>query len=197
MSTSLRSEHCPSGIYSPGTYSGSLPPQSRDIGNSVSRRLVDTSHRPPSITSPPVPVITHTEHGRPQVKRREIRTRTSSGYPVSGPSFTFGSGESFPQYPRLGRYWHRHADYPPRKFCSAQKCLPTHGITQLGLRSRPTGSSNLRPLQRHFHSLGLTNQFSPKCRSDPLVLATLLRQWQDLSFTTSQESLSSLSRLSS
>ena len=36
-STSLQSEHCPSGIYSPGTYSGSLPPSSRDIGNSISR----------------------------------------------------------------------------------------------------------------------------------------------------------------
>ena len=36
-STSLQSEHCPSGTYSPGTYSGSLLPSSRDIGNSISR----------------------------------------------------------------------------------------------------------------------------------------------------------------
>ena len=47
------------------------------------------------------------------------------------------------------------------------------------------GRLYLRPLQRHFHSLGLTNRFTPPCRSDPLVLATLLRQQQDLTFLTS------------
>ena len=41
-----------------------------------------------------------------------------------------------------------------------------------------------RPLQRHFHSLGLTNQVTPPLPSDTLVLANLLRQWQDLSFLT-------------
>ena len=45
----------------------------------------------------------------------------------------------------------------------------------------PRGRLHLRPLQRHFYSLGLTNRFSPPRRSYPLVLATLLRQWQDLS----------------
>ena len=79
LSTSLRSEQCSPGFYTPWTYSGSLPPLSRDIGNSISRRLADTSPRPPSITSPPVSVTKHTEYGRPQVKRRQIRTRTSSG----------------------------------------------------------------------------------------------------------------------
>ena len=37
-------------------------------GNSISRRLVDTSPRPPSVTSPPVSVTKHTEYGRPQIK---------------------------------------------------------------------------------------------------------------------------------
>ena len=37
----------------------------------------------------------------------------------------------------------------------------------------PLGHLHLRPLQRHFHSQG------------PIVLANLLRQWQDLSFLTS------------
>ena len=43
----------------------------------------------------------------------------------------------------------------------------------------------LRPLQRHFHSLGLTDRFTPPRRSDPLVLANLLRYWQDQRFLTS------------
>ena len=49
----------------------------------------------------------------------------------------------------------------------------------------PLGRLYLRPLQRHFHSLGLTDRFTPPRRSDPLVLANLLRQWQDLHFLTS------------
>ena len=43
----------------------------------------------------------------------------------------------------------------------------------------------LRPLQRHFYSLGLTNRFTPPRRSDPLVLANLLWHWQDLCYLTS------------
>ena len=35
LNTSLQSEHCPSCTYLPGTYSGSLPPSSRDISNSI------------------------------------------------------------------------------------------------------------------------------------------------------------------
>ena len=49
----------------------------------------------------------------------------------------------------------------------------------------PLGRLYLRPLPRHFHSLGLTNQFTPPRRSDPLVLANLLRQWHDLCFLAS------------
>ena len=49
----------------------------------------------------------------------------------------------------------------------------------------PLGRLYLRPLQRHFHSLGLTNRFTPPHRSDPLAFANLLRHWQDLRFLTS------------
>ena len=62
------------------------------------------------------------------------------------------------------------------------RSVPIHGITQLGL---PLGHLHLRSLQQHLHSLGMTNPFSPRRHSDPLVLATLLGQWQDLSFLTS------------
>ena len=49
----------------------------------------------------------------------------------------------------------------------------------------PLGCLYLTSLQRHFHSLGLTNQFTSQHRSDPLFLANLLRHWQDLHFLTS------------
>ena len=47
------------------------------------------------------------------------------------------------------------------------------------------GCLYLRPLQRYFHSLGVTDRFTRPRQSDPLVLASLLQQWQDLSFLTS------------
>ena len=49
----------------------------------------------------------------------------------------------------------------------------------------PLGRLYLRPLQRHFHSLGLTSRFTPPRRSDPVVLANLLRHWLDPHFLTS------------
>ena len=53
----------------------------------------------------------------------------------------------------------------------------------------PLGRLYLRPLQRHFHSLGLTDWFTPPRRSDPLVLANLLLPGRTYVFLP-QESLS-------
>ena len=50
----------------------------------------------------------------------------------------------------------------------------------------PLGRLHPRPLQQHIHALGLTNRFTPPCRSDQSVLAPLLQQWQDQSFLTSE-----------
>ena len=58
-------------------------------------------------------------------------------------------------------------------------------FTRLASGLIPLGRLYLRPLQRHFHSLGLTDRFTPPRRSDPLVFVTQLRQWQDLRFLTS------------
>ena len=122
--------------------------------------------------------------------------------PVSGASITLGLGESFPPSIQssgdmaLGRaslpiskareIWHMHADFR----ISSQKTLSYREVSQFmeslnwasGLI--PLGHLHYRPLQ-HFHSLGLTNCFSKPRRSDPVVLVTLLRQWQNLSFLTS------------
>ena len=102
-----------------------------DIGNPVSRRLVNILSRPSSVITPPVSVISHTEHSGPQVKRSEIRTRTSSEYPFSGASVTLGSGESFP--PNIKA---REIDDSthvlnilPENFV-IHRSVPIHGITQ-------------------------------------------------------------------
>ena len=69
---------------------------------------------------------------------------------------------------------------------SSLKVLTYHQVAQLmgslnwasGLI--PLGHLYMRPLQRHFHSLGLTDRFTPPRQSDPLVLVNLLWHWQDL-----------------
>ena len=64
---------------------------------------------------------------------------------------------------------------------SSQKTLSYREVSQF--MGSLNWASGLIPLGHlHFHSLGLTNQFSTPWHSDPV---TLLRQWQDLSFLTS------------
>ena len=141
-STSLRSEQCPSGSYSPGTHSGSLhvPPSSGDFGNSVSRRSADISSRTSSVITPPVLVTKYTEYGRPKVKRSKIQTRTSSEYPVSGASVTLGSKKSFPRNMQSSGDNSKCVPYIIPKHAVIFRSVLIHGITQLGLRSHPTGS---------------------------------------------------------
>ena len=77
----------------------------------------------------------------PQVKQSKIRTRTSSGYPVSGASVSPGSGESFPpNIQGLGDNSMCMPNILPNS-SGIQRSVPVHGITQLGLRSHPTGTT--------------------------------------------------------
>ena len=55
----------------------------------------------------------------------------------------------------------------------------------MGSLNWASGRLYLRPLQRYFHLFGLTDLFTPPRRSDALVLANLLRHWQDPRFLTS------------
>ena len=120
------------------------------IGNSICRRLVDTSPRPANVTSPSVSVTNHTRHGRPQVKRSKIQTRTSSGYPVSGASITFGSRESFPaSIQGSGDNGTDNLIILPENIV-VYRIVPIHGITQLALRSHAVESSTLEALAFSF-----------------------------------------------
>ena len=78
------------------------------------------------------------------------------------------------------------AQYPHNQFCLRLKCPDLLGSLVWALGLILLNFLYRRPLQWHFHSLGLTNRFTPPYHSDPLVLTSLLRQWQDLSFLTSE-----------
>ena len=92
-------------------------------------------------------------------------------------------GELPSHYPKLRRYGTRMPDILPENFV-VQRSVPIYGITQLGLRSHPTGSSTLEALTT-LSFIRSKNRFSTPRRTDPVVLATLLRHWQNLSFLTS------------
>ena len=137
VSTSLPSEHCPSGIYSHGTHNGSLPPLSGDIRNPVSRQLVDTPPRLSSVFTPPVSVITNTELGRPHYTKRN-RTRTIQDIQFLGLRLHL---ESFPlNIQSSGDNSTRMQNILPENVV-VYRSVPIHGITQLFLRSHPTGLS--------------------------------------------------------
>ena len=161
--TSLRTEHCPSGIYSFGAHSGSLPPSSGDISNPISRRLVNTSPRPSSFITAPV------------------NTLNMVGLKLNKAKFELEPAQDIQFLGLQLRLDQGRASLP----ISEAREIIAHACQISSQTVHPTGSVTHEALQQHFHSLGLTYRFTPPSRPDPLVLATLLRQWQDPSFLTS------------
>ena len=100
---------------------------------------------------------------------KEIRTGPDSGSPVPRNS-TLGPRESFtPGVQSWGDSCLRTPSILPQG-TKLHSSVPASGITQLASGLIPLGRLYLRPLQRHFHSLGLTDRFTPPRRSDPLVV---------------------------
>ena len=123
--------------------------------------------------------------GRLHSESKKIRSGPYSGSPVPQNSLASGPRESFtPRVQGWGNSRLRAPSILPqgtRLFSS----VPSYGFTQLASGLIPLGHLYLRPLQNHFHSLGLTSRFTPPRRSDPVVLANLLRHWLDPHFLTS------------
>ena len=126
-STSLRSEHCPSGIYSSGAHSGSLPPSSGVIGNSISQRLVNT-HFPDCQA-----LLCHQSQllntlGLVGLKLNKAKSELD---PVQDILFL---------RPRLRLDQGRASllRSKAQEIIACKKSVPVHGITQLGFRSHST-----------------------------------------------------------
>ena len=181
-SATVRSEHSPSGFYLIGAHGDRISAPSGDLGDTISRRLVDSPPRPPSFTPTSSSANKYARPCRLYSEQKEIRAGPDSGSPVSRNPFTSGLRGSFPsRVQSLGDSCRRTPSILPPSAQVSQLMGSLNWASGL----IPLGRLYLRPLQRHFHSLGLTDQFTPPRRSDPLVLANLLRQWQDLHFLTS------------
>ena len=91
------------------------------------------------------------------------------------------SGEAFLPEPKAWKIVARACDLSSLRILSCQCVSQFMGSLNWASGLIPLGRLYLRPLQRYFHSLGLTDWFTPPRQSDPSVLASLLQQWQDLS----------------
>ena len=78
----------------------------------------------------------------------------SAGYPDSRYSVTSGSKESFtPRIQGLGDNIPCMQNFLQTSIVMSMS-VPVHGLTQLGFRSHPSGSSAAEATTAHFHSLG-------------------------------------------
>ena len=175
----------PQVFYSIGAHGDRLSSPSGDLVDTISRRLVNSPSGPPSSTPTLGPAYKYTGPSRLYPKQKEIRAGPDSGSPVSRNPFTSGLRGSFPsRVQSLGDSCSCTPSILPPS-TNLFSSVPAYGVTQLGLRSYPSGSFVPETSPPSFHSLGLTDRFTPPRRSDPLFLANLLRHWQDLRFLTS------------
>ena len=136
----IRSKYSPSGFYSIGAYGDRLPTPSGDLGDTISRRLVNS----PSGPHGSIPTSgSANEYARPCrlcTKQKEIRAGPDSGPPVPRNPFTSGLRGSLPsRVQSLGDSCMRTPSILPP--CAIlYPSVPANGVTQLGLRSYPSGS---------------------------------------------------------
>ena len=139
-STAVRSKHSPSSSYSFGAYGDSIPAPSGDLGDTISGRLVNSPPGPSSFITTSGSPIKYARPCRLHSESKEIRTGPDSGSPVSRNSLTFGPRESFtPGVQGLGDSCSRTPSILPRG-TKLYSSVPASGVTQLGLRSYPSGS---------------------------------------------------------
>ena len=155
-------EHSPSSFHLIGPHGDRLPAPSGDLGDTISGRLGNSPSRPQSFTPTSSSANEYARPCRFCSKQEEIRTGPDSGYPVSRDSFMSGLRGSFPsRVQSLGDSCSRTPSILPP--CTIlYSSVPAHRVTQLGLRSHPSGS----PVP------GAPSTSFPFVRSDRPVYAT-------------------------
>ena len=138
--TAIWSKHSPSNFYSFGAYGDSIPAPSGNLGDTISRRLVDSPPRPSSFIATSGSAVRYTGPCRLYSEPKEIRAGPDPGPRVSRNSSTFGPRESFtPRVQGLGDSCSHTPSILPQG-TELYSGVPASGITQLGLRSYPVGS---------------------------------------------------------
>ena len=92
----IRSEHSPSGFYSIAAHGDRLSAPSGDLGDTISRRLVNSPPGPPSSTPTSGSALKYAGPRRLYPKQKEIQAGPDSGSPVSRNTFTSRLRGNFP-----------------------------------------------------------------------------------------------------
>ena len=139
-STTIRSKHSLSGFYSFGAHGDSIPAPSGGLGDTISRRLVDSPPRPSSFVMTSGPANKYARPCRLHSEQKEIRTGPDSGPPVSRNSLTPGHREGLaPRVQGLGDSCTCTPSILPQG-TKLYPSVPAYGFTQLGLGSYPSGT---------------------------------------------------------
>ena len=175
-SATIRSEHSPSSFYSIGPHRDRLPAPSGDLGDTISGRLANSPSRPKVLLRHQAQLMNTLDLVGFVLNRKKSKLDLTQDIQFLGIRLRLDLGEaSLPE----SKAWEIVA---LTRHLSSLHVLSYTRVSQLmgslnwasGLI--PLGRLYLRPLQCHFHSLDLTDRFTPPRRSDPLVLANLLRR---------------------
>ena len=185
--TTFRSKYSPTSFYSFGAHGDSIPAPSGGFGDTISGRLA---------SSPPVPDRQILLRHQPLLidtldlvgfilNRKKSELDLTQDLQFLGIHLRLDLGRALLPESKAGEIVACARNLSSLKVLNYSQVSHLMGSLNWASGLIPLGRLYLRPLQRHFHSLGLTNRFTPPRKSDPVVLANLLRQWLDPHFLTS------------
>ena len=184
-STTIRSEHSPLSFYLIGPHGDRLPAPSGDLGDTIPGRLGTSPSRPQSFT----PTLSSAnEYARPCwlcSKQKKSELDLTQDIQFLGICLRLDLGEACLPESKVWEIVARARHLSSLHVLSYTQVSQLMGSLNWASGLIPLGRLYLRPLQRHFHSLGLTDRFTSPRWSDPLALASLLRRWEDPRFLTS------------
>ena len=149
-----------------------LSAPSGDLGDTISRRLVNSPSRPQSFTPTSSSANKYARPCRLCSKQKKSELDLTQDIHFLGIRLRLDLGEASLSESKAWEIVAR------TRHLSSLHVLTYTQVSQLmGSLNWASGLGRLylRHLQRHFHLLDLTDRFTPPCRSDPLVPANLLR----------------------
>ena len=169
-STTFRSKYSPSSFYSFGAHGDSIPAPSGVFSDTISGRLARLPPGPSNFITTSGSANRYARPGRLHSESKEIRAGPYSGSPVPRNSLRLDLGRALLPESKAGEI------VACARHLSSLRVLNYSQVSRLMASLNwasgliPLGRLYLRPLKRHFHSLGLTNRFTPPRKSDPVVL---------------------------
>ena len=184
-STTFRSKYGPSSFYSFGAHGDSIPARSGGFGDTISGRLVSSPHGPSILLRHQALLIDTLDLVGFILNRKKSELDLTQDLQFLGIHLRLDLGRALLPESKAGEIVACARHLSSLEVLNYSQVSHLMGSLNWASGLIPLGRLYLRPLQRHFYSLSLTNRFTPLRKSDPVVLANLLRQRLDPGFLTS------------